>query len=177
MLTKDLSNHVALVTGATGGIGSATCRALASLGCSLAVHYHTDSATAASLVTDLRSTHHVRAEPFQADLSHYDDVRQLHQNVLQKLGPPTILFNNAGLTAGKSGVTDIADVSVEVFEDTWRANCGSAFLLTQLCVPHMERVGWGRVLFCSSVAAFTGGLVGPHYAYGTSLLTVDCLMD
>ncbi|CAD6574068.1 MAG: hypothetical protein ASARMPREDX12_006371 [Alectoria sarmentosa] len=170
MLTKDLSNHLALVTGATGGIGSATCRALASLGCSIAVHYHTDAATAASLVADLRSTHHVRAESFQADLSHYDHVRRLHRTVLDKLGPPAILFNNAGLTAGKSGITDIADVSVEVFEDTWRANCGSAFLLTQLCVPHMERVGWGRVLFCSSVAAFTGGLVGPHYASSKSAL-------
>lgn len=83
------------------------------------------------------------------------------------MGASTILFNNAGLTGGIHGVGDVAEVSVEVFEETWRANCGSAFLLTQLCVPGMEGVGWGRVVFCSSGAAFTGGVVGPHYAYAS----------
>ena len=80
------------------------------------------------------------------------------------MGHPTILFNNAGITI-KSGVKDVQEVSMEMFEETWRANCGSAFLLTQLCLPEMERRGWGRVVFCSSVAGFTGGVVGPHYAY------------
>jgi 3-oxoacyl-[acyl-carrier protein] reductase len=77
---------------------------------------------------------------------------------------PTILFNNAGLTAGKHGVTSASDISIEQFEETWRANCGSTFLLTQLCLPTMEEAGWGRIVFCSSVAGFTGGVVGPHYA-------------
>lgn len=165
MLTKDLSNHLALVTGATGGIGSATCRALASLGCSIALHFHTAASTAESLAAELRVKHNVKAEPFPADLSNYDSVRELHRNVVQKLGPPTILFNNAGITAGKHGVEDVADVSIEVFEETWRANCGSAYLLSRLCIPAMEDAGWGRVVFCSSVAAFVGGVVGPHYAY------------
>ena len=165
MLTKDLSDHLVLITGATGGIGSATCHALASLGCSIAVHFNSAASTAESLVDDLRTKHNVKAEHFQADLSNYDGVRQLHQKVVQKLGSPTILFNNAGLTAGKQGVKDISDVSIEVFEETWRANCGSAYLLSQLCIPAMEDAGWGRVVFCSSVAAFTGGVVGPHYAY------------
>lgn len=80
------------------------------------------------------------------------------------MGQPSILFNNAGLTLGLSGIKSISEVSVDDFEKTWRANCGSSFLLTQLCIPHMEERGWGRVIFCSSVAGFTGGVVGPHYA-------------
>jgi 3-oxoacyl-[acyl-carrier protein] reductase len=36
--------------------------------------------------------------------------------------------------------------------------------MTQLCLPEMEEKGWGRVIFCSSVAGFNGGVVGPHYA-------------
>jgi 3-oxoacyl-[acyl-carrier protein] reductase len=80
------------------------------------------------------------------------------------MGDPSILFNNAGLTMGKSGVKEISDINIEEFEQTWRANCGSTFLLTQLCIPAMEKKGWGRVIFCSSVAGFTGGSVGPHYA-------------
>ena len=134
MIVTDLRGRLALVTGATGGIGSATCRALALLGC------------------------------FQADLSDYGNVRLLHKQVTEKMGSPNILFNNAGITL-KHGVKDIAEVSIEMFENTWRANCGSAFLLTQLCLPDMENAGWGRVIFCSSVAGFTGGVVGPHYAY------------
>ena len=162
MLTTNLKPHLALITGATGGIGRATCLALANLNCSLAVHYHSASSTAKALVTDLRSKG-IRAEAFQADLRRYDGVRELYRQVVEELGHPTILFNNAGITM-KTGVKDVQDVSVEMFEETWTANCGSAYLLTQLCLPQMEKNGWGRVIFCSSVAGFTGGIVGPHYA-------------
>ncbi|MCJ1277337.1 hypothetical protein MMC21_005149 [Puttea exsequens] len=164
MLTHDLSPHLALITGATGGIGSATANTLAAQGCSIAAHYHTDSSGATSLVSTLRKQHGVRAQAFQADLGKYDDVRRLHAEIVAAMGDVKILFNNAGTNGGVQGVSDIADVEVEVFERTWRANCGSAFLLTRLCVPAMEREGWGRVVFCSSVAAFMGGVVGPHYA-------------
>lgn len=163
MLIKDLRGQLALVTGATGGIGRATCHVLASLGCAIAVHYNSAAATSLTLVTELRSIG-VRAEAFQADLRHYGEVRALYSSVSQKMGSPTVLFNNAGITM-KHGVKDISEVSVEMFEETWRANCGSAFLLTQLCLPEMEKAAWGRIIFCASVAGFTGGVVGPHYAY------------
>ncbi|KAJ9614452.1 hypothetical protein H2200_002588 [Cladophialophora chaetospira] len=168
-LVTDLSSHLALVTGATGGIGKATCLSLARLGCSIAVHYNSATSTATSLVGQLKSLG-VKAHAFQADLSSYEDTRKLHAAVVKELGHPTILFNNAGLTLGKSGVKDISEISVEDFEKTWRANCGTAFLLTQLCLPDMVEKGWGRVIFCSSVAGFTGGVVGPHYASSKSAL-------
>lgn len=161
MLTTDLSPHLALITGATGGIGRATCHALAELKCSIAVHYHRAEDTASSLILELRAKG-VRAEKFQADLRNYEGVRELHRQVVEKLGHPTIIFNNAGITM-KSGVKDISEVSIEMFEETWRANCGTSFLLTQLCLPAMEEKKWGRVIFCSSVAGFIGGVVGPHY--------------
>lgn len=163
MLEKDLNGRLALATGATGGIGRATCHALASIGCDVAVHYHTAALTAQDLAAELR-VKGVKATCFQADLRQYDGVRELHKQVTNIMGAPSILFNNAGITM-KHGVKDISEVSVEMFEDTWRANCGSAFLLTQLCLPEMEELGWGRVIFCSSVAGFTGGVVGPHYAH------------
>ena len=162
MLSNKLGDRLALVTGATGGIGQATCHALASLGCSIAVHYNTAGVPAKTLVTDLRERG-VQANAFQADMSNYDSVRELHADVSRVMGAPTILFANAGV-APNSGVKDISEISIEVFEHTWRTNCGSSFLLTQLCLPAMEKAGWGRVIFCSSVAAFTGGVVGPHYA-------------
>lgn len=90
-------------------------------------------------------------------------VKRLYNDVKTAMGAPLILYNNAGLTL-KHGVQSISEISIEDFELTWRANCGSAFLLTQLTLPAMEEKGWGRVVFCSSVAGFMGGVVGPHYA-------------
>jgi 3-oxoacyl-[acyl-carrier protein] reductase len=91
-------------------------------------------------------------------------VRELHEHIVAILGPPTILINNAGSTDGLTGVKSADQVSMEIFERTWRINCGSAYLLTQLCLPAMEGEGWGRVIFVSSVAGITGGIIGPHYA-------------
>ncbi|KIW04646.1 uncharacterized protein PV09_04391 [Verruconis gallopava] len=164
-----LSGHLALVTGATGGIGKATCLKLAAEGVNVAVHYHSAKATADELTRKLRDLG-VQAESFQADLQDYDEVRKLHAAVEEKMGKVTILYSNAGTTLSKHRLSSIDQVSVDEFERTWRANCGSAFLLAQLCMPAMEAQGWGRVIFCSSVAGFTGGVVGPHYASSKSAL-------
>lgn len=73
MLHTDLKNDLALVTGGSGGIGKATCEALATLGCSVAVHYNSAADTAKTLVANLEKKG-VKAQAFQADLSSYDEV-------------------------------------------------------------------------------------------------------
>lgn len=174
MAAADASeSRFALVTGATGGIGYATSLALGRLGYAVAVHYNSAVGTATALVNELQSLG-VKAAAFQANLSSYDETRRLHAEVVKEMGHPSILFNNAGVTQGKSGVKDISEITVEDFEATWRTNCGTGFLLTQLCMPAMVSKSWGRVIFCSSVAGFTGGVVGPHYAYALVLFLVRC---
>lgn len=168
-LVTDLSSQLALITGGTGGIGQATARALADLHCNVAVHFNSAGDKAKNLVDELQQLG-VHAQAFQADLSSYDETRRLHKEVTESMGQPTILFNNAGLTLGKSGIKDISEISIEDFENTWRANTGSAYLLTQLCMPSMVDAGFGRVIFCSSVAGLSGGIVGPHYASSKSAL-------
>ena len=74
MLTTDLEEHVALVTGATGGIGKATCHSLASLRCTVAAHYNANEEGAKALIEELRHQG-VKAESFQADLTGYEAVR------------------------------------------------------------------------------------------------------
>ncbi|TFK66067.1 NAD-binding protein [Pluteus cervinus] len=166
-----LKGKLALITGASGGIGSATALILARRGCHIAVHYHSGKEKADQLVQELKSLGDVQAAAFRADLSNYDDVRKLHADVVDVLGHPDILYNNAGAlgkTIGPKG--DIQDIDVEMFENTWRLNTGSSFLLTQLCVPHMLSQKYGRIIFCSSVAAGTGGVIGPHYASSKSAM-------
>ncbi|KAF2660267.1 3-oxoacyl-reductase [Lophiostoma macrostomum CBS 122681] len=169
-----LKGRIALVTGASGGIGTAICRLLASQGCSIALHYNSDQDGSDRLWEELEemysSQYGSKFVAHQADMGDYNQVRKLHEHVVNALGPPTILINNAGSTGGHSRVTSVDSVPLDDFEKTWRINCGSAYLLTQLCMPAMESEGWGRVIFISSAAGFTGGVVGPHYASSKAAL-------
>lgn len=170
---------VALITGATGGIGKATSIALAKEGFTLALHYNSASEEVVNELLDsvrqvyksiATGTVSQRVQAFQANLSDFDAVRRLHKEVVSSLGDPAVLFLNAGTTSGVSGTQSIADISIDVFEQTWRVNTASPFLLTQLCLPAMKKAEWGRVIYNSSVAGLTGGVVGGHYASSKSAL-------
>lgn len=117
----------------SGGIGKATARALASRGCSIAVHYNSAERSAAELVDALTQIG-VKAISFKADLTNYENVRALHADVVVRMGHPDVLFNNAGLTGSAIGMKgNIADVGVEEFEHIWRANTGSHYLVRSSC--------------------------------------------
>jgi 3-oxoacyl-[acyl-carrier protein] reductase len=71
-----------------------------------------------------------------------------------------VLVSNAGL----SRVQPLEDITAAQFDEMLAVNLRAPFLLAQAVVPAMRERGFGRILFISSVAAFTGGIVGPHYA-------------
>ena len=73
MTDTDFKGKLALITGATGGIGRATCKKLAELGCDIAVHYNSAAERASELVKEVESMN-VKAQAYQADMSNYDDV-------------------------------------------------------------------------------------------------------
>jgi len=169
---QDLKGKIVLVTGASGGIGSATVRALAPYECSFAVHYHSNRAGAETVVSELeRVSPGGRHRAFQADLGTVEGVRALHADIVRELGPIDILFVNHGIIGhmlGRDG--NIEDLDFSIFARTWQNNTAPAFLLSQLSIPHMVEKKWGRIVFCGSVAAGTGGVVGPHYASSKSAL-------
>ncbi|CCM00140.1 uncharacterized protein FIBRA_02167 [Fibroporia radiculosa] len=174
---SSLKGRLILITGGTGGIGQATAKAFAHVGCSIAIHYNAASskAKAETLMGQLQTLAPPGVTPrfasFQADLSSYDEARRLHADVVQTLGNPDILYSNhgvAGPVIGPEG--NIKDIPIDVFEETWRTNTGTSYLLAQLCVPYMESQRWGRIIFASSVAAGNGGVIGPHYASSKSAL-------
>ena len=76
------------------------------------------------------------------------------------LGPIDILISNAGMGDRKR----LEELTLEEWDQTMHVNLRAAFVLAQRVTPGMRQRGWGRVIFISSVAAFTGGIVGPHYA-------------
>jgi 3-oxoacyl-[acyl-carrier protein] reductase len=159
-----IRGKLALITGASGGIGKATARLFAARGVHLALHYFTEHDVANALVEELR-VFGVRVVAFSADFTDFDAVRAMHKRIVDELGHPDILYSNAAMAGTMLGITGrIQDASLDEFERCWRVNAGSAFLLTQLCVPHMEEQGYGRIVFCSSIATATGGVLGPHYS-------------
>ena len=156
---SSLHNRVALVTGASRGIGKSIALALANAGCHVAVNYR-QQASAAEEVRSAIEELNRRAIAIQADVSVPADVERLVTQTERQLGEIEILVNNAGIAQTKP----IADITLEDWERMLRVNLTSAFQVTQRVLPSMRKRRWGRIVNLSSVAAQTGGVIGPHYA-------------
>jgi 3-oxoacyl-[acyl-carrier protein] reductase len=153
------SNKVALVTGASGGIGQAVTRRLAAEGASVALAYGANAKPAQTLADEL-VTQGGHAVAVGADLRHADAAADLLAEVEPQLGSIDVLVAAAGLGRQQT----LEEVSIEDFDEMLAVNLRAPFLLAQRTLPGMRARGFGRILFVSSVAAFTGGIVGPHYA-------------
>lgn len=156
---ETLTGRVALVTGGSRGIGAATSIALARAGCDVAVNFRSRSAEAQKVCAEIRAFGR-RALALQADVSQPDAVKQMVAEITNKLGTVSIVVNNAGIARPQK----IEDITEADWDEVIDINLKSAFLVTQAVLPNMRAQRWGRIINISSVAAQTGGLVGPHYA-------------
>jgi 3-oxoacyl-[acyl-carrier protein] reductase len=154
-----LTNRVALVTGASRGIGKAIAIALANAGADVAVNFNTQSEAAEAVCQQIRAAGR-KSVPVQADVSKSEDVDRMVKSVEDQLGPVAILVNNAGIAE----VLPPDQVTEQIFEHYLRVNLTSMFLVTQRVLPNMRKARWGRIINLSSIAAQTGGIIGPHYA-------------
>jgi 3-oxoacyl-[acyl-carrier protein] reductase len=155
----DLNGKVALVTGGSRGIGRAIALALAQAGADVGINFLSraeEAETAAEKVRQCGS----RGAIFQADVSVASDVQRLIRQVEEQFGRIDMLVNNAGI----AGPRRIEDITEDDWDRTIAINLKSCFLATQAALPGMRARHWGRIINVSSVAAQTGGVVGPHYA-------------
>jgi 3-oxoacyl-[acyl-carrier protein] reductase len=160
-----LNDRVALVTGASGGIGQSLVRRLAGEGVAVALGYGVNAEPAARLAAEIVAEGG-RAVAIGANLRLPEAAGQLVDAVEARLGPIDVLVNNAGL----GRVQALEEVRSEDFDEMLGVNLRAPFLLAQRTVRGMRERLFGRVLFMSSVAAFTGGVVGPHYAASKAAL-------
>lgn len=151
--------RTALVTGASRGIGRAVARALGRAGLSVAVGYHTHREEAEAVVREIAALGQ-EAVAVAGDVAAPDVGRALVDAAEAALGPVDVLVSNAGSVRPR----DLESLSLEEWDRTFNEHLRAAFLLARRAVPAMAERGFGRVIFVSSVAAFTGGLTGPHYA-------------
>jgi 3-oxoacyl-[acyl-carrier protein] reductase len=154
-----LRDRVALVTGGSGGIGQAVALALAAEGVAVAVSYSSQPDAAEKVVTQITSPGG-RAVALRADLRTAGAPGELVTAAEDALGPIDLLVSNAGMGRRRS----LEEISAAEFDETMAVNLRAPFLLAQRVLPGMAERRFGRALFVSSVAAFTGGIVGPHYA-------------
>jgi 3-oxoacyl-[acyl-carrier protein] reductase len=159
---SDLNNRVALVTGASRGIGRAIAFTLAQAGAAVAVNYRARGEDAAAVVAAIERDGG-RAVAIAADVAIADAVRDMVAVVEQRLGPIDILVNNAGVAA-MNGLDDITEAD---FDEALAVNLKSAFLCTQAVLPGMRARRWGRIINMSSIGARTGS-AAISLAYATT---------
>jgi 3-oxoacyl-[acyl-carrier protein] reductase len=156
---RDHIGAVALVTGASGGIGAAICRALATHVGSLGVAYGRNAGPAEALAGDLAADG-CNARAFAGDMTAPDGPRRLVDAVEATFGPVDVLVACHGVARP----TKYEDLDAADFDSTLATNLRAPFLLAQRVLPSMRERRFGRLLFISSVAAFRGGVIGPDYA-------------
>ncbi|KAE8376874.1 hypothetical protein BDV26DRAFT_264609 [Aspergillus bertholletiae] len=172
MALNEIRGRLALITGASGGIGAACSHQLAQHGVHLALTYSTNSTSISDLVADLQPRYaekHLRISIHKVDVGSADQIENLFQEIDSHHGQrPDILISNAGY--GKR-ISNIWDIPLEEFDYMLNVNLRASFILVQGVVEHMKAQRWGRIVFMSSIAASGGGINGCHYAASKGGLT------
>jgi 3-oxoacyl-[acyl-carrier protein] reductase len=157
---------VAFVTGASRGIGRAIALRLARDGHDIAVGYAVQAQAAGEVAEEVRGAGR-RAITVEGDLARADVARGLLARVESELGAVDVLIANAGIVTPPTGVLDI---QIEDWDRMLAVNLTAPFILAQSAFAGMCERGSGRIVFISSVAAYTGGLIGAHYAASKAAL-------
>ena len=159
----DLTNRVALITGASSGIGAATAELLAELGARVALGYYQNEAGAEAVrarITNARG----RAITIRADMREPDQILPLITQAAAELGPIDILVNNAGSLVERQ---KIAEMTTQRWDEVMDLNLKSAMLCSQAVAPSMIERRSGAIVNVTSIAGRTGGGPGAA-AYSTA---------
>ncbi|MFH2104079.1 MAG: 3-oxoacyl-[acyl-carrier-protein] reductase [Chloroflexota bacterium] len=148
---KPMQDKVAIVTGASRGIGRAIAIELASRGAALVVNYNRSSAEAETLVQAIQADGG-RAAAFQADVSDFNRSQDLVRFAIETFGDLHILVNNAGITRD----TLIMMMSEDDWDAVMATNLKSTFNCSKAAVKYMLRKRYGRIINITSVAGQMG---------------------
>ncbi|WP_369981023.1 acetoacetyl-CoA reductase [Xanthomonas bundabergensis] len=153
-----MTSRVALVTGGTGGIGTAICERLAAQGHRVASNYR-DEAKARAWQQRMRERGHEIAI-VAGDVASPDHAQALVQDVERQLGPIEVLINNAGITRD----TTFHKMTAEQWHEVINTNLNSVFNVTRPVIEAMRRQRWGRVIQISSINGLKGQYGQANYA-------------
>lgn len=160
-------SKTALVTGGSGGIGKSICLALSSVGYDVVVNYHTDDERANHIVSEIVSSGG-KAVAIKADVSFNEDINNLIKRIKTEFGPISVLVNNASGRIGAKPFleTDWCDITAHL-----NTQLKAAFLLSQACIPDMQKMKFGRIInITSQVTEGTPPPTWTSYSIGKSSL-------
>lgn len=153
----ELAGKVALVTGASRGIGRAIAVALAKKGTKVVINYANDEEGAKETERLCREAG-AEAMIVKADVRSREEVRAMVEKVVERFGGIDILVNNAGILGKALKPMDVTD---EDWDAVLGVNLKGAFIVTQEVLRYMKK---GKIVNIASIAGKDGGTVGPHYA-------------
>jgi 3-oxoacyl-[acyl-carrier protein] reductase len=158
-MAADLSGKVALITGASRGLGRAIALKLASLGARVAINYLANDEEAARVVhtiSDLGG----EAFPVKANVADSEAVKSMVRQVVDKWGKIDILVNNAGIT--RDGL--LPRMSDEDWDEVIDTNVRGAYLCTKFVLRNMMNLSGGRIINISSLAGIVGNAGQANYS-------------
>src|SRR5882672_5281905 len=160
MSTKKLQGKVALITGASKGLGKAMALALAEAGARLALV----SRNLEQLNQTADAVRKLGADTavFQADVTSEEQVLRLEKTVTKEFGRLQILINNAGMNLRKP----VTDFSLDEWRQVMDTNLTSVFLMSRAFVPQMKGQGYGRILNLTSIMSHVS--IAGRTAYSAS---------
>jgi 3-oxoacyl-[acyl-carrier protein] reductase len=166
----DLTGRVALVTGASSGIGAATATVLADLGACVAMGYNKNQSGAEQTRDTILATGG-QAIAIQADVRQPAEVRKLVARAGEEWGPIDILVNNAGSLVKR---TPIKDVTEEQWDEVMDLNVKSALVCSRAVMPSMFERKRGAIVNVASIAGRHGGGpgAGPYSAAKGAMITL-----
>lgn len=141
-----MKNKVALITGASRGIGRAIAYQLASEGCDVIINYLNSEKKALELCEKIKKDFSVNAVAFKADIGNKNDVINLFNYILNKFNKIDILINNAGVCYDM----EFSDRTVEDFEKTFKINLFGVFNISRLVGREMVKNKYGKIINISS---------------------------
>ena len=170
-MPKNEIAKVALVTGASSGIGQATAVELARRGHIVAIHYHRNENGARETFDKIRALSHGRARVYACDASDPGDVSQMAGDVLADFGRLDVLINNAGSLVERKL---LAEMDYELWRKVIAVNLDSVFLMTRVFLPCMIKQASGIIVNVASLTGRTGGTLGgaPYAAAKGALITL-----
>ena len=162
--------HVALVTGASLGIGAATAIEFAKQGAKVAVHYRSSEEQARKVAAEIEALGGT-VWLLKADVSQADEARKLAERALETCGRIDTLVNNAGSLVGRKMFLDISD---EFWREVMDVNLSSVLWVSQPIVRHMCERGSGAIVNLGSIAGHNAGGPGAM-PYATAKAAVTCM--
>ena len=165
-----LAGKRVVVTGASGGIGSACARAFAAEGARVVVHYHRGKERADALVAELEG-----AVAIAADLTVEAEVDALFAHAREQLGGVDVCIANAGVWP--SADEGVWELSLARWEETLRANLTATFLTSRAFLREVERNGHGNLVLVGSTAGRFGEAGHADYAAAKSAIQGGLLLS